>query len=112
VGSTALNTFPTTPQDINYNGATEAFFVAPTARTVTPYAQAASAVLADLKSQNATTAHTAEETIVYRAAVDVDPAFGQWGLSSAGPGVFVPELPAKADVTRAKSLTTRASAYQ
>ncbi len=112
VGSTALNAFPTTPQDISYNGATDALFVAPTARTVTPYAQAASAVLADLQGQNATSAHSAEQTIVYRAAVDVDPAFGLWGLSSAGPGVFAPGLPAKADVTRAKSLTTRASVYQ
>jgi hypothetical protein len=112
VGSTALNAFPTTPQDISYNGATDALFVAPTARTVTPYAQAASAVLADLQGQNATSAHSAEQTIVYRAAVAVDPAFGLWGLSSAGPGVFAPGLPAKADVTRAKSLTTRASVYQ
>ena len=112
VGSTPLNTFPTTPQDISYNGATDAFFVAPTKRTVTPYAQAASAVLADLQNQNATSARTVEEGIVYRAAVDVDPAFGQWGLSSSGASVFASGLPATADVTRAKSLTTRASVYQ
>jgi hypothetical protein len=112
VGSTALNTFPTTPQEISDNGATDALFVAPTKRTVTPYAQAASAVLTDLQNQNASSANTVEEGILFRAAVDVDPAFGRWGLNTTGPSVFATALPATADVTRAKSLTTRATLYQ
>jgi hypothetical protein len=109
---TALNTFSTTPQYISYNGATDALFVAPTKRTVTPYAQAASAVLSDLQSLNASTANTQEEKILYQSAVGIDPAFGRWGLGSTGPTVFVPAEPNKVDVTRAKSLTTGVTSYQ
>jgi hypothetical protein len=112
VSTTALNTFPTTPQYINDNGATDALFVAPTKRTPTPYAQAQSAVLADLQNQNASSANTVEETILYRAAIEVDPAFGRWGLNTTGPSVFAPNLPAKVDVNRVKSLTTSATSYQ
>ena len=50
---TALDTFPTTPQQITYNNATADLFVAPTSRTATPFAQAESAVLSDLESPNA-----------------------------------------------------------
>jgi hypothetical protein len=109
--STALNTFESTPQYINDNGTEEALFVAPTKRTVTPFAQAESAVLADVQSQNASTANTEEESILDRAAIDVDPAFGQWALESTGPTVIVPSLPAKVDVTGTKSLTTRVTTY-
>ena len=41
VGTVALNTFPTTPQYIDYNSATYALFVAVTKRTATPFAEAA-----------------------------------------------------------------------
>jgi hypothetical protein len=112
VSTTALNTFPTTPLYINDNGATDALFVATTKRTVTPYAQAETAVLADLQNQNASAANSVEETILYRAAIEVDPAFGRWGLNTTGPSVFVSNLPAKVDVNRVKSLTTSATSYQ
>jgi hypothetical protein len=42
----------------------------------------------------------------------VDPAFGRWGLDTTGPTVFTAALPNKDDVTRAKTLTTGATAYQ
>jgi hypothetical protein len=109
--TTKLNTFETTPQYINDNGTEEALFVAPTKRTVTPFAQAESAVLADVQSENASSANTEEEGILSRAAIDVDPAFGQWVLESTGPTVLVPSLPAKVDVTGNKSLTTRVITY-
>jgi len=109
--TTALNTFNTTPRYINDNGTEEALFVAPTKRTVTPFAQAESAVLTDVRSQNANGANTEEESILSKAAIDVDPAFGQWVLASTGPAVLVPSLPAKVDVTGSKSLTTRVITY-
>jgi hypothetical protein len=112
VGSTALNSFPTAPQDVNDNGTTVALFVAATKRTVTPFAQAESAVLADLQASNASGAATEEETILYESAVGLDPAYGQWTLLSSGPTVSVPNLPSKTDVKRPKSLTTSATTYQ
>jgi hypothetical protein len=111
VVSTALNAFNTTPLYINDNGTEEALFVAPTKRTVTPFAQAESAVLTDVQNQNASAANTEEEYILARAAIDVDPAFGQWVLESTGPTVLVPSLPAKVDVTGDKSLTTSVITY-
>ncbi len=111
VVSTALNTFNTTPQYYNNNGTEEALFVAPTQRTVTPFAQAESAVLADVQNQNASAANTVEEDILNRAAIDVDPAFGQWARESTGPTVLAPTLPAKVDVTGNKSLTTSVIKY-
>jgi hypothetical protein len=109
--STALNTFNTTPLYINDNGTEEALFVAPTQRTVTPFAQAESAVLADVQNQNASEANTEEEYILSKAAIEVDPAFGQWAIESTGPTVLVPSLPAKVDVTGNKSLTTSVITY-
>jgi hypothetical protein len=111
VATTALNSFATTPLYINDNGTEEALFVAPTKRTVNPFAQAESAVLADVQSQNASAANTEEESILSRDAIDVAPAFGQWVLESTGPTVLVPSLPAKVDVTGNKSLTTRVITY-
>jgi hypothetical protein len=111
VGATALNTFPTTPQAITYNNTSYDLYVAPTKRTVTPYATAKNVVVSDMQDANASTANSEEETILYHSAVAVDPAFGQWGLDTSGPTVFAPSLPAKDDVNRAKSLTASASAY-
>lgn len=111
VSTTAINTFETTPQYINDNGTEEALFVAPTKRTVTPFAQAESAVVTDVRNLNATAANTEEEDILSRAAIDVDPAFGQWVLESTGPTVLVPSLPAIVDVTGNKSLTTSVTTY-
>jgi hypothetical protein len=111
VGSTQLNAFETTPQYVSDSGTTVALFVAPTKRTVTPYAQAAAAVLADLQNSNASSAATEEETILYEAAVGLDPAFGKWTLGSTGDSVTASNLPSKNDVTRATSLTTSATTY-
>ncbi len=83
--STPLNTFPKTPEYINYNNAEAALFVAPTKRTVTPFAKAESAVLTDIQSANASAANTEKESILYYSAISVDPAFGRWGLGSSGP---------------------------
>ncbi|MGB8197665.1 MAG: hypothetical protein WCF25_11735 [Acidimicrobiales bacterium] len=91
--STALNTFPKTPEYIDYNNAEAALFVAPTKRTVTPFAKAESAVLTDIQSANASAANTEKESILYYSAISIDPAFGRWGLGTSGPQVFAPALP-------------------
>jgi hypothetical protein len=111
--STPLNTFPTTPQYVSYNSGTYALFVAPTKRTVTPFAKAETAVLSDLETANATTANTEKEKILYYSAVAVDPAFGRWGLNNTGPSVFAPATPTSADVgtkSMVKALSTASSA--
>ncbi len=108
--STPLNTFAKSPQYISYNNGTYALFVAPTRRTTTPFAGAETAVLRDLQTQNANSAGTVKQEILYAAAVTVDPAFGRWGLSSSGPSVFAPATPATADVTSLSALTSAAPA--
>jgi hypothetical protein len=112
VSPTLLNAFPTKPLQINDNGTTEALFVAVTSRTVNTYTQAASAVLADLQSSNASLARTEEETILYHSAISLDPAFGQWILNSEGPTTVANSVPPKSDVKGATFLTTTASHYQ
>jgi hypothetical protein len=112
VATTALDTFPKTPQYITYNSAEYALYVAATKRTVTPYAGAESAVVADMQDANASSANAAEETILYHSAIAVDPAFGQWVFGSTGPTVYAEALPDKDDVIRAKTLTASATAYQ
>ena len=107
--STPLNTFPTTPQYINYNGSTAALFVAPTKRTVTPLAQAQNAVLSDLETANANIANNAKESILLHTAIAVDPAYGRWGLTSTGPTLFAPAEPAKTDVGTAAALSSASS---
>jgi hypothetical protein len=107
VGTTKLDTFPATPQYISYNNSTYALFVAPTKRVPATFVQAASLVLADLKTINATKANTQKERILYDyTSVAVDPAFGRWGLNTTGPTVFVPAIPATGDVNSSKSLTS------
>ena len=107
VGTTKLDTFPATPQYISYNNSTYALFVAPTKRIPATFVQAASLVLADLKTINATKANTQKERILYDyTSVAVDPAFGRWGLNTTGPTVFVPAIPATGDVNSSKSLTS------
>jgi hypothetical protein len=108
--STPLNTFPTTPQYVDYNNATYALFVAPTKRTVTPFAQAQEVVLSDIESANATRANTEKEIILYHAAIAVDPAYGRWGLTSTGPTLFAPAVPAKANVGNARTVSALSSA--
>jgi len=106
VASTPLNTFPKNYQVINYNGGEYALFVAPTGRTVTPFADAASAVLSDIETLNATNAKNQEEGVLYAAAVSINPAFGKWGLGSSGPSVFANALPSTSNVNAAKVLST------
>jgi hypothetical protein len=110
VATTALNSFPTNYQVINDNNTEYALFVAPTKKTVTPFASATSAVLSDLQTLNATNAKTQEESVVYQAAVNVDPALGQWGLGSSGPSVFANALPSTANLIDAKILSTATAA--
>ena len=110
VANRPLNSFPTTPQYISYNGGTYALFVAATSRTTTPFAKASSAVLADIQSLNAAAANTAKNKILYRAAIAVDPAFGRWGLNTTGPTVFTLATPPKASVGDANVVTALTAA--
>jgi len=102
VGTTGLNKFPTTPQIVSFQGGDEALYVAITKRIPSTYAEAKSQVLSDVRAQNASGANNVTEDILYRAAIAVDPAFGQWGLSSTtGPEVFAPASPSIKNVTGA-----------
>ena len=113
VASTPLNTFPTSPRAIQSNGVTYALYVAATKRSTTPLAEAQSAVVADIQSLNASSANTLKETILFRAAIKVDPALGRWGLTSSGPMVVAPATPPAADVNSTSLLVTApTSAYQ
>lgn len=112
VAGGTLDAFPTTPQYIDYGGQTYAFYVALTKRTVTPFASAAPAVLNDLKNLNATAAASVKNTLLYEAAVHVDPAFGRWGVTSSGPSVAAPTTPSGTDVGGASSLAGGAASYR
>jgi hypothetical protein len=109
-----LNTFPTTPQYITYNNQTAALFVAPTKRTVTPFATAEPSVLGDLENLNASAANNEKEDILAHSSIAVDPAFGRWGLTSSGPTVFAPATPASALVGSAviAALSVGPSSYK
>jgi hypothetical protein len=104
VGTAALGSFSDSPPTIADNGVDYLLFVAATKRTVTPFAASSSQVYADVQSQNAAGANVVKENILYRDAVAVDPAFGRWGLSSSGPGVFAPATPVTTDVLGATVL--------
>ncbi len=112
VANGTLDAFPSTPQYINYGGQTYAFYVALTKRTPTPFTSAAPAVLNDLKNLNATAAASVKNTLLYEAAVHVDPAFGRWGLASGGPTVFSPATPSASDVTGTSTLGGGAASYR
>lgn len=112
VASGTFDAFPTTPQYIDYDSSEYALFVAATKRTATPYAEAAEAVLSDLQNLNAQAASKVKNSLLYAAAVHVDPSFGQWGLNTTGPEVFVPTVPAKVNVTGTKKLTSGSSTYK
>jgi hypothetical protein len=106
VATTALNTFPTTPLSVSQNGTTYALYVAPTKRSTTSFTIASSAVLTDMRNLNASSANTIKQTILNQAAVSIDPAYGRWGVASAGPNVFAPTLPSTNDVAASSPLTT------
>jgi hypothetical protein len=112
VASLKLNTFSTEPSEISFDGSEAALFVAVTSRTVTPYSKAESTVLADLRTLNASTAGAIKNDLLARAAVHVDPAFGQWGVNSSGPSVLVPATPLKANVNSTKTLTAASATYK
>jgi hypothetical protein len=112
VSPTLVNAYPTKPLQINDNGTTEDLFVAVTKRTVSTYAQAEAAVLADLQSSNASSARTEEETILYESAISLDPAFGQWVLNTQGPTTVVNNLPPTTDVKGPAFLTAPVTNYQ
>jgi len=109
VGTEGLNAFSSTPQYIEYNNAEYALFVAVTKRTATPYAKASQAVLADLQTLNAQAASAEKDQLLQVAAVYVDPAFGQWGISSTGPGVSAITSPSKSGVLGASRLAAAAT---
>lgn len=113
VGTEGLNTFATSPQYIDYDEEQYALYVAVTKRTVTPYASASAAVLADLQSLNAQKASELKDELLERAAVYVDPAFGLWGSGTSGPEVLVTTPPAKSGVPGAAKLTsTKTTTYK
>lgn len=113
VAGTSLGHFSSSPKPISLSGSTYALFLAPTTRTVTPFAAAASVVYADVQALNAQGANTAKGGILYRAVVAIDPAFGRWGLGSSGPGVFAPATPPTRDVVGASLLVRpNATPYQ
>ncbi len=109
VANLALDTFPTTPGQVNLGGSIYALYVAVTQRSTTPFATAEPAVLNDVRTYNASAASTVRDGILYRAAVTVDPAFGRWGLASTGPVVGSAALPSVGDVTSATTLSTAGS---
>jgi hypothetical protein len=112
VNGLKADTFATTPETISYGSTGAYLYIAVTKRTVTPLTQAADAVLADLKTQNAAAAATEKNDLLYVAAVHVDPAFGRWGLASSGPQVFVPALPKKSNVTGLTQVSASGSTYK
>ncbi len=108
-----LNEFPATPTYIQYNGGDYGLFVAVTKRTLTPFATAEPTVLSDLKAINAQAAESVKNTLLEEAAIYVDPAFGQWGVSSTqGPEVFAPVVPSSSSAIGADKLSAGAANYQ
>ena len=112
VAGASLDAFPTTPQYTDQNGVEYALFVAVTKETRNSYATAASTVLSDLQNLNAQNADKVKSTLLYEAAIHVDPSFGRWGENTTGPEVFAPSVPSAANVSGAGTLTSGASAYQ
>ncbi len=109
IGTERLDVFPTTPEYTDYNGTEYALYVAVTKRTVTPYAQAAQAVLSDLQTLNAAAASSEKNHLLEDAAVYVDPAFGRWGTSKTGPAILATTAPQKSGVSGASQLAGAAT---
>lgn len=112
VAGATFDAFPATPQYTNQGGVEYALFVAVTKRSATPYAAAASTVLSDLQRLNAQAADKVKNSILYAAAVHIDPSFGRWGLNTTGPAVFPPGVPSSLNVSGATSLATGSATYQ
>ena len=115
IGSAAVGHFPTTP--IPYTptqgGATYGLFVAATSKSASNFAQAEAAVLSDVQAADSSSANTVKASILYAAAVAIDPAYGRWGLGARGPSIFVPNLPGEAGPATVGQMTAVAtSPYQ
>ena len=108
IGTAAVGHFPKTaiPYTPTQGGSTYGLFVAAVSKTPVTFAKAEGLVLSDIQTQNASSANVIKGNILYRAAVNVDPAFGRWGLGSSGPSVFVPALPAETGPATSTQLTT------
>lgn len=100
VAGQALNTFGAVPRAITYGGATDGLYVAVTSRKTNPFASIEQIVLNDVQTVNASSASAVQNNLLYQAAVALDPALGRWGLTSAGPEVFVPGVPKLANFDR------------
>lgn len=109
VGTTPINTFPSRPAEIDYSGSEFALYVAVTKRTVTPFKDAETAVLTDVRTLNAQSANNVKNELLYKAAIHVDPAFGQWTLSTAGFAVLPPATLVTKNVLGSKQLTAPAA---
>ncbi len=103
VGHFSTSPFPYTPTT---GGTTYALYVGALSKTPSSFAQAQGAVISDIQKSNATGANQVKANILYRAAVAVDPQYGRWGLSSSGPEVFVPALPATTGPATSSQLTS------
>ncbi len=101
VAGQAPNTFGATPRAISYSGVTVGLYVAVTSRTTNSFSNVEQLVASDVQSQNSTTASALQNSLLYKAAVAIDPALGRWGLASSGPPVFVPGVPAITKFDRA-----------
>jgi hypothetical protein len=106
VGTTPVGHFPASPLSISYNGGTYALFVAATSKTPTPFAKAEGVVISDIQASNSSAANNVKASILYAAAVALDPAYGRWGLGSSGPSIFVPGLPTQSGPASTGQLTT------
>lgn len=104
-GTLPLNTFMTKPRSITYGTGQANLYVAVTARTPSTFADAASAVLADAKTYNASGAGRAKANILFKTPVAVSAAFGRWALTSQGPQVASLAAPLPADVLSPGALT-------
>jgi hypothetical protein len=112
--SVPLNTFSTTPEEITYDNAEAALFVAPTKRSPTPFAQAESAVLSDVENLNATKANDQKAIILRYSTVAIDPSLGRWELGTSGPLVVAPGAPSSVIVgsTTVSNISTGATTYK
>lgn len=108
VGTTPVGHFPTTPQPYTPSGSSTTYglYVGATSKTVSSFAAAEAVVISDIQKANATTANAVKSSILYRAAVAVDPVYGRWGLTSSGPSVFAPGLPRESGPATTSQLTT------
>jgi len=109
LGTSSLGHFTTSPLQISYGSGVYDLFIAATKRVATPFSQAASLVVSDIQKLNATAANQVKANILYTAAVDIDPAYGRWGLSTSGPVVFAPALPATSGPASTSQLTSAAT---